>query len=286
VESIKEWLKGPEGIGAGLRTLRVRAGLSGKELAEASGWAPSKVSRIETGQQMPTPEDVMAWGTACGASEAEVTGLLARREESRIAMATFRDRMTQGQSEVQEDYNALVQRSTLIRHFETIYVPGLLQTPEYAQRVLAEMIKLHNLDIDDVDAAVVARSQRTRYLYDRTKRFEFLLFEPVLRTKVAEPVVMRAQLDRLQTVIGLETVRFGVIPMDSEVLRWTPQASVQIYAGDDTVAVTEDLAGEHWHRDRAAAYGHGVDLLWEEAVESDGARGLISAASERLREQG
>lgn len=283
VKSIEEWLTQPGQIAGRLRALRARAALSGKQLAEANGWAQSKVSRIESGRQMPSPADVHAWAAACGADEDETSSLLAAQKDARIAHAMFRDRMRSGQASVQESYNNLVQRSTEIRHLETVYVPGLLQVPGYAKRVLEEMIDLHGLEIDDVDAAVAARMERQRFVYDASKRFEFLLFEPVLRTNLAGPDVMRAQLDRLQTVIGLANVRFGVIPM-GPVLQRTPQAAVQVYTSDDTVAVAEDLAGEHWHRDpeTVAAYLRGIERLWEDAVEGDEARRLLSAASASL----
>lgn len=153
--------------------------------------------------------------------------------------------------------------------------------PEYARRVFEEMIQLHQLDIDDVDAALAVRMQRQQFLYDPTKKFEFLLAEPVLRFLLVPPAVMRTQLDRLQTVIGLEHIRFGIVPMGT-VLTRTPQASVQIYAGAEIIAVTEDFAGETWHRENAEAYGRGVDRMWEEAVEGDRARELIIRAAQAL----
>jgi Domain of unknown function (DUF5753) len=48
---------------------------------------------------------------------------------------------------VQDNYNQLVAESQVIRHFETVYVPGPLQTADYARRVLTEMVELHDLDI-------------------------------------------------------------------------------------------------------------------------------------------
>jgi hypothetical protein len=92
---------------------------------------------------------------------------------------------------------------------------------------------------------------------------------------------MRAQLDRLQTVIGLEHVRFGIVPMGT-VLTRTPQASVQIYVGAETIAVGEDFAGETWHRENAEAYNRGVDRMWEEGVEGDRARELLVRAAQVL----
>ncbi len=285
MESLEEWLTQPEGVATRLRALRVRAGLSGKDLADANGWAQSKVSRIETGQQMPSPADIEAWARACGADEAAVGELLAGREQARIAHATFRGRMARGQARVQKSYTELAATSRLIRHFETAFIPGPLQIPDYARRVLTEMIPLHGLEIDDVDAAVQERMARAQMLYDPSKRWEFLLAEPVLRWLLPSPAVMRAQLDRLQSVIGLERIRFGVIPMGVE-LATTPQNTVELYyTGDDIIGVTETFIGETWHRDEdAAAYARALDRQWKDAVEGDAVRELIVRAARALPE--
>lgn len=260
----------------------MRADLSGKDLAEARGWAQSKVSRIENGRQMPSIADVEAWADTCHASAEEIQSLLRLRDEARVAHATFRSRMRQGQEEVQATHNELVKDSHLIRHFETVYVPGLLQVPAYARRVFAEMISLHGLEIDDVDAAVAMRMQRQQMLYDPAKSFEFLLGESVLRWLICPPAVMRGQLDRLQTVIGLERIQFGIVPMGVE-LATTPQNSFQVYVSDDPVATAETFIGETFHRgEEAEAYGRALDRMWEEAATGDQARELLIAAANSL----
>lgn len=282
MESLEEWLTQPEGMATRLRALRVQAGLSGKQLADAHGWQQSKVSRIENGRQMPSVEDIEAWVQTCGAGADAAGELLMLREEARIAHATFRSRMKAGQQKVQESYNELVRKSRLIRYFETSFVPGLLQVPGYARSVLREMIDLHDLEIDDVDAAVNARMQRQQMLYDPSKSFELLVAEPVLRWLICPPAVMREQLDRLQTVIGLERVRFGIVPMGVE-LQWTPQNSFQMYIGEDPVVAVETFIGETFHRgDEAEAYGRALDRLWDEAVTGEDARRLIIAATQAL----
>lgn len=284
MESLEERLTQPDGLATRLRALRAQAGLSGKDLADANDWAQSKVSRIENGQQMPSADDIAAWARACGAGQDVVDDLLARRDDARVWRATFRSRMRRGQAEVQESYNELVRNAALVRHFETVYVPGLLQVPGYARRVLAEMIPLHNLTVDDLDEAVAKRMQRQQMIYDPAKRFEFLLAEPVLRWLICPPAVMRGQLDRLMTVIGLERVRFGILPMGTE-LATTPQNSFQIYAGKETVAIVETFIGETIHDgDQADAYGRALDAMWQEAVEGDRARELILQAAADLPE--
>jgi hypothetical protein len=174
---------------------------------------------------------------------------------------------------------------TVIRHFETAYMPGPLQIPDYARRVLTEMISLHGLEIDDVDAAVQERMARAQMLYDPSKRWEFLIAEPVLRWLLPTPAVMRAQLDRLQGVIGLDRIRLGIVPLGVE-LATTPQDSVQVYVGDETVAVAETYIRETWHRgDEATAYMRAIDRQWEDAVEGDEARRLIARAASDLQKR-
>jgi transcriptional regulator with XRE-family HTH domain len=281
VNPIEEWLTQPNGLASRLRALRTQAGLSGKDLAESVDWQPSKVSRLENGRQMPSPTDIDTWTRACGAAEDTARDLTRLLDEAQNMHHDWRRRMRRGQRAVQASYNKLVQDSQLIRYFETVYVPGFLQTAEYARRILSEMVDLHGLDIDDVDAAVATRMQRQQSLYDSTKRFEFLLAEPVLRWMLCPPEVMHGQLDRLQTIVGLPNVRFGVVPMAAgSPLTTTPQNSFQIY---DDVVIVETFIGETTHRqDEAAAYARVMERLWDAAVTGESARRLIVKAANDL----
>jgi transcriptional regulator with XRE-family HTH domain len=279
VNPIEEWLTEPDGLADRLRALRTQAGLSGKELAEAAGWHPSKVSRIENGKQSPSPADLDTWARLAGADVAAVQDLMRILSEVQTTHRDWKRRMRRGQSGVQAAYNQLVQDAAVIRHFETVYVPGLLQTAEYARAVLSEMVRLHGLDVQDVEPAVTTRLQRQRYLYDHSKRFEFLLAEPVLRWLICPPTAMRGQLDRLQTIVGLPNVRFGVVPMGVE-LPTSPQNAFQMY---DDLALAETFIGETSHRDDdAEKYGRVMDLLWAEAVTGEEARRLIVRAAEEI----
>jgi transcriptional regulator with XRE-family HTH domain len=286
VESIEEWLTKPEGLADRLRMMRVQAKLSGKDLADAHGWQQSKVSRIENGKQMPSSKDIEAWVGTCNAAPGELEELLRLREDARTAHAMFRVRMRDGQKAVQEDYNKLVRRSSLVCHFETVFVPGLLQVPGYTHAVLTEMRSLHGSGVDDVDEAVAMRMERQQLLYDPTKKFEFLLAEPVLRWLICPPAVMREQLDRLQTVIGLERIRFGILPMEVE-LSITPQNSFQIYVTDEPIAIAETFVGEDSQRGEGAEkYMRILARLWDDAVTGEQARELIIAARDALPSEG
>jgi hypothetical protein len=67
----------------------------------------------------------------------------------------------------------------------------------------------------------------------------------------------------------------------------TPQNAVQIYVGDETVAVAETYIGETWHRgDEAATYMRAIDRQWQDAVEGEDARRLIALAASHLQKEG
>lgn len=279
---MEDWLSQPGGLANRLHDVRTHARLTGKDLATRNNWQPSKVSRIENGRQVPSPADIDAWVRACGAGPEAAQELLRLLDEVKTQHRDWRRRMRRGQAPVQASYNDLVQGSRMIRNFQTACVPGLLQTAAYARRVLDEMVTLHDLDVEDVDGAVAARMQRQQFLYDTSKQFEFLLAEPVLRWVLCSPDVMHGQLDRLQTVIGMPNVRFGVLPMGVQ-LTTTPQNSFEVY---DDLAIVETFTGETVHRDgQAARYAAVLDRLWADAVTGDDARRLIIRAADALGEE-
>lgn len=282
MDPIKNALTRPGGVAARLLDMREQAGMAAKAVAEENGWAASKVSRLERGRQTPSPDDVRAWGRATGASDQAIEEILQILEEAKVEHRDWRLSMSRGQAEVQADYNELARNSQLIRHFEMAAIPGLLQTPGYARAMFVEMVRLHGLEVHDVDAAVAMRLQRQQLLYDPSKSFEFLLAEPVLRWLLVPADVMRGQLDRLQTVIGVPNVRFGVVPMGVE-LTAIPQNSVAIYSGVEVVAAVETFAAESFYRgDEAVTCGRALDRLWENAAIGDRARELIVEASRAL----
>lgn len=272
-------LTGPDGLGTRLREIRERAGLSGKQFAEAVGWEPTRVSKLELGRQMPTTADLSAYVETTNYDALMLDALINQLAEVRSQRFTFAQRGEAGQAAIQKSYSDLIAEASVLRDFETAWVPGLLQVPEYARHVLVESQRLHEFEIDDVDAAVAERVQRQQQLYDTSKRFEMLITEPVLRWRVAPPAVLRAQLDGLLAAMDLPNVRFGIVPLDAE-LSWTPQQSFAMF---DDVAIVEGFVGETTYEgDEAARFARVMELMWSEAVEGDEARRLIRSAAEAL----
>jgi transcriptional regulator with XRE-family HTH domain len=193
-----------------LRLLRDVNGITGRELARRIGISQSKVSRIEAGVALPSIAEVTAWTQAVGAT-AETEALLERlTDAARTEVETWHDAL-QGRHGLQDDVREREVAVRRTRSFEPTMVPGLLQTPDYAQRVLT-MFKEVMPQID-VPSSAAERINRQRTLYEEDKEFEFLIGEGALRWRPGPPRLLLAQLDRIATMSTKSNVAIGIIPL-------------------------------------------------------------------------
>lgn len=270
-----------EEFGARLRLLRENAGLNGKQLAEHLHWPQSKISKIETGRQAPTTDDVIAWATALGAPRRVREDLVADLRTLRYEYASWRRQLRRGTAPRQRVGRALESAASTIRVFELDSIPGLLQTPDYAREMLTRIITLRGVP-DDVTEGVKARLKRQDVLYDADKTLRFLLSEAALRIRPCPRTVHSAQLDRLLTLAALDTVRLAVLPFDAE-LPLVPYHSFWIF--DERLVLVETLTAELALRDTEDIhlYTHVFDALWDVAAHHDHATDLIHRVIADLR---
>jgi transcriptional regulator with XRE-family HTH domain len=189
------------------------AGLSGRKIARATGLSQARVSRIERGASVPSLPETRAWAEASGVSDDRRAVVLALAEAAVNEVATFRGRLGHGLVAVQDSVRDLEASAGAIRNFQPGIIPGLLQTAEYARRIMAFA------DINsggDHGAAVAARLSRQQALHDPARSFEFLVTEAALRYRPGPPMTLTAQLDHLAAVVTLETISFGLIPADAQ----------------------------------------------------------------------
>jgi transcriptional regulator with XRE-family HTH domain len=281
VNSIEAWLTQPGGVAPRLKELREAAGLTQPELAGMLGWAQSKVSKLENGKQPPSTEDIGAWVRVCRGNVDTILELQAAVEEAEGIRRDWKRQARRGQVGIQHDYDQLARDATVIRNFETVWVPGLLQTAGYAQYRALEGVDLHEAKAEEVPATVAARMERKSVLYESGRRFEFIVLEEVLRRLVCPPDVMLGQLAHLDLIAsGLPGVRFAVIPLGAELKR-SPQHGFVIY---DDIAIVENYVEEITYRQEPAVkLSRVMDDLAAEAVTGDDARRLIVAAMDMLR---
>jgi transcriptional regulator with XRE-family HTH domain len=196
-------------LGAELRRLRDQAGISGRDLAHRIGISQSKVSRIESGSATPSLPAVTAWAQAVGASGETVEMLVALTEAVFTEVHSWSATLP-GRGHIQDNIQELELRAQETSTFQPSVVPGLLQTAEYARRVLT---LFHPPDADnDIPAAVAARLDRQVALFEEARRFSFLITEAALRWRPGPPRLLLAQLDRIASLLTLENVSIGLIP--------------------------------------------------------------------------
>jgi hypothetical protein len=188
----------------------------------------------------------------------------------------FRRMFRAGQRATQEAIAEIEGESESIRNFESAFVPGLLQTPEYARYRLVESLEEIGA-ADDVDDAVAARMQRQQVLYRHGKHLEFVITEAVLRYRLCPPDVLAGQLDRLVALSTLTTIRFGVIPFERQ-LPVAPVHGFHVY--DDRVVQVEHLTAmlKLTQPSEIATYATFFDRLAEAACYGADARAVITRA--------
>ncbi|MGH3277762.1 MAG: helix-turn-helix domain-containing protein [Trebonia sp.] len=200
-------------LGQRLRELRSTAGITGRQLAESLSWPASKVSKLENGRQTPTDEDIRGWTRITG-SEAEAGALLASLHTLEIQHAEWQRQITTGLRPHQREIAELDAKTRFFRAFESTFIPGLLQTAEYARHRFSQSITVFKVK-NDISEAVQARVKRQEILYRPDKRFHFVLTEGALRYRLCPPEVMLGQLDRLVSFAALPNVRLGIIPFET-----------------------------------------------------------------------
>ncbi|MEC3915635.1 helix-turn-helix domain-containing protein [Nocardia sp. CDC160] len=228
-------------LGVELRRLRDMAGISGRELAKRVGISQSTLSRIEAGHVVPPLPQVLDWAKAVGADADCQHSLRALTEVAHTPEVHDWASSLADRPHLQDDVRAFEEDAQVVRNFQPSLIPGLLQTADYARRVFATFDPPYTPDA--AAAALAARLERQRVLYDPTKRFEFLITEAALRFRPGPHRVLLAQLDRIISIETLDTVTIGVIAQDIEASTTIPHGFVIYENEDHALASAEPIPG-------------------------------------------
>jgi transcriptional regulator with XRE-family HTH domain len=200
-------------VGSELRRLREERGLSRAEAGEIIRASESKISRMELGRVGLKPRDVADLLTRYGlVSGPEREALLARVREA------GRPGWWQPYSDVTPDwfarYLGLEATATLIRTYEAQFVPGLLQTEDYARAVVR--LGYGSASAADVERRVQLRRERQQAVLHRPDppTLWAVVDEAALRRPIGGPKVMRDQLEALVGMVTkLPNIRLQVMPL-------------------------------------------------------------------------
>jgi transcriptional regulator with XRE-family HTH domain len=195
-------------LGDGLRQAMEQAKLNGKQTAHLLGWSPSWVSRLLSGKRGSTELDVAAFLGVCRVKGPERDRLLALCQEQHTP-GWFQ----QHGSRLPKQLVTLIDhenKAVAISVFEAIFVPGLLQTGEYARAVISCNVNVPSDEVEDRVAARLAR--QSVFSRDRPASFAFYLHESALRTPVGGPAVMADQLNHLLRMSARRYLTLRVVP--------------------------------------------------------------------------
>lgn len=197
-------------LGGELRRLRDLSGMTSGQAAEAAGWHQSKVSRIETGRSSVSAEDVDILLDVYRVRDRDLRdllGTLAGQGGQRGWWQDFRDVLPVEY----RDFISLEAGASRARSMENSVVPGLLQTPAYAQALTRDVMP--RLTRREVTALVEVRIARQAVLRrDPPLELRAVLDEAVLRRAVGGPAVMSDQLRSLERAAALPQISLQVLP--------------------------------------------------------------------------
>ena len=259
--------------------IRRDAGLTGRELAARCGWSESKTSRIEGGKTVPSDADVRDWCAACGVPE-QADDLVAANRSADSMYVQWRRAHRSGMRRVQEDLLTLYDTTKAFHIYCSNVVPGILQTPPYAEALITMITDFQNTP-RDVAEAVASRVERARSLHRADHSFAILLEETVLRYRLGDASVMAGQLGRLLEVMSLPAVSLGIIPADAQRAVWPLEA---FYMFDGRLVTVETLTAEInvTAPSEVQDYARAFAELARTAVHGAPARAIVAAAINAL----
>ncbi|GAB3678096.1 helix-turn-helix transcriptional regulator [Saccharopolyspora tripterygii] len=196
-------------VSSELRELRLRSGLGAEEVAGALGMSMSKLSRMESGQRGLQADDVSA-----------LLGLYRvpaqRREElldlvRNAAMPNWWQVQEGRVPALWEEAIRFEREAVAILNYETVLIPGLLQTARYAAALVSGIDP--DLNIAEVETLVSSRLSRQTVL-NRAKapRFEALIEQATLERPIGDAAVMYQQIRHLVSAARQDNITVRVVP--------------------------------------------------------------------------
>ena len=197
-------------VGAQLRRLREAGGISRQRAGYVIRGSEAKISRLELGRVGYKQRDVADLLTLYGVHDPRE-----REEFLNLAQQASLPGWWQKYGDVLpswfEMYVGLEQAADVIRGYQVQFVPGLLQTADYARAVI--LLGHPSTRARDIDHRVSLRLARQELLTrPHAPRVWMIMDEAVLRRPIGGSDVMRAQLQHLINLTELPNVTLQILP--------------------------------------------------------------------------
>jgi len=195
-------------LGAKLRELREERKLTAEDVAQQLLVSQSKISRLENGRRAISQRDVRDLCRVYSVTDEKLIDALmtmARESRQRGWWHAFGD-------VPYSVYIGLEANAISARNYESLFVPGMLQTREYAAAVI-EGIQPEALP-EQNEKRIEIRMRRQEVMSDPDKplRMWAVLDEAVLHREVGGPQVMREQLEQLIALSQQSHITVQVLP--------------------------------------------------------------------------
>jgi transcriptional regulator with XRE-family HTH domain len=197
-------------LGAQLRRLREHAGITRDDAGYHIRASGSKISRMELGRVSFKERDVT--------DLLEYYGITDLAEREKLVQLTREANATPWYQKFQDVvpdwfhvFVGLEEAAQLIRVYEVQFVPGLLQTEEYARAII--MQGAPGVDPDEVERRVGLRMGRQKLLTrENPPRYWVIMDEAALRRPMGGRDVHVAQIERLIDLVGEPNITLQVMP--------------------------------------------------------------------------
>ncbi len=253
-------------LGKRLRELRNQHGLSVEDVAKELVCSASKVSDFEIGSRLPSLHEVRDLCRIYHADKSMTAEIVDLAKEAK--QKTW---WTQYEDLKLDPFLGLEQVATSITSFTAYYVPALLQTEEYARKVINSIAP--RMDPDVYRQRVEARMRRQQVLHRSYRpRYRVLLDEAVLHRQVGDPALMLAQLDKVLNAAHDARVTVEVIPFTAGIPAAQDSNFVLLEFDEmpdmSPIVFVEGLIGNQYLEDSAdiARYREAIDYLSDTAL--------------------
>jgi transcriptional regulator with XRE-family HTH domain len=285
-------------VGRHLRTRRERAGLSLREASRRIGAAQSQVSRVENGEAPVRVEDIELACRVYGVTDLdEIRALMDLARETRQSRAK---NWLSSYADVVSDNFALFigleASASALSWYEIDYIPGLLQTRDYAHHLMqAARLTGNEVDPRQLERRLEIRMNR-QLILDRESgapELKVVLSEAVLLRGIGGAQTMAGQLEHLLDMAKRPGIGIRVMPLEREhaglatgpfcLLDFPPRGPLI----EPSIVYVDGHLGFFWS-DKAAD----VELhrtagrnLWEAALSEQESADFIAQRTQALRDR-
>ncbi|WP_053914042.1 helix-turn-helix transcriptional regulator [Streptomyces sp. TP-A0875] len=273
-------------LGAALRRYRQTAKFDQPQAAEVIASSQARISRVESGHATSRVIEVRLLLDAYGVTDAEVRAKL----EDLAKRSKNRGWWLEHAAHLRSDYLdhiALEDDATYIREWQPVMVPGLLQTPAYAESVISG--GPHYIEPERVAELVKVRVGRQAKIEEGGASYTAIVWEAVVAQPLVSVDVHRDQLSAMLEIGRRKNVTVQVLPFSAGVLAgyssafcsfsFDEEPTVEAVAMDN-LRGTSVLEGA----EDLAAYANAYDLLRSSALTPDASAKLIRNVWRSLKE--